>query len=142
MSKGKNGQMLAEEYSHRVRAWIAQRNLARDWDEYAYNNRINRRVLADELDFSKSVCTQNNNIRKLLEDADDHWFRTKAADRASLDAARERAEKHSSVMSSNNGNLIKRVAELEAENRQLRQELAAYKQQQALIECGASGFRL
>ena len=52
MTKGKNGQQIASENVAAVTVWIAERNQRRDWHEYAYNNRINRSVLADELDFS------------------------------------------------------------------------------------------
>lgn len=57
MIKGKNGQQKATENVASVVVWIAERNRLRDWHEYAYNNRINRRVIAEELSFAKSVCT-------------------------------------------------------------------------------------
>lgn len=44
MKKGKNGQQIAAENVALVNAWIEDRNKHRDWDEYAFNNRINRRV--------------------------------------------------------------------------------------------------
>ena len=49
MKKGKNGQQIAIENVALVMAWIADRKTRRDWREYAFNNRINRRVLAEEL---------------------------------------------------------------------------------------------
>lgn len=140
--KGKNGQQLAQENLARVKAWIEERNQRRDWDEYAFNNRINRRVLADELDFAKSVCTQNQAVRKLLEEADALWFHSERIERAAHEAARERAEVRSGQIATSNNALVQRVAELEAENRQLRRDLEAYKQQQVLIEGGAAGFKL
>lgn len=142
MRKGKNGQQIAQENLERVKSWIEERNNQRDWHEYAHNNRINRRVLAQELDFAKSVCTQNQAVRALLEEADALWFNAEQVDRAAHEAARERAERRSSQAASSNNALTQRVAELEAENRQLRRELEAYKKQQALIEGGAAGFKL
>lgn len=142
MTKGKNGQQIATENVASVTAWIEERKERRDWHEYAYNDRINRSVLADELDFSKSVCTQNGAVRALLEAADALWFCEAAVDKAAHEAARERAQIQASRTSSDNNVLQKRLAELEAENRQLRHELNAYKKQQALVEGGAAGFRL
>lgn len=142
MSKGKNGQQKANENVTAVNAWIAERNVRLDWHEYAYNNRINRSVLAEELDFAKSVCTQNSTVRTLLDTADALWFTNESVDKAAHEAARERAQIHSSQTSVDNNALQKRVAELEAENRQLRLDLNAFKKQQALVLGGASGFKL
>ncbi|WP_217906945.1 hypothetical protein [Photobacterium damselae] len=41
-----------------------------------------------------------------------------------------------------NNALAQRIAELEAENRQLRRELTKFKKQQMLDQSGASGFKL
>jgi len=142
MKKGKSGQQIAVENVALVNAWIEERSKRRDWDEYAFNNRINRRVLAEELDFAKSVCTQNEAVRALLDAADGLWFNSKDMDKAAHEAARQRAVIQSGRVSSDNSELKKRVAELETENRQLRRELDAYKRQQALVERGAAGFRL
>jgi hypothetical protein len=142
MSKGKNGQQIAQENILLVKAWVAERNAIRDWHEYEYNGSINRTVLADELGIAKSVCTQNKAVRTLIEEADAIWFRKSNEDKASHEAARERAEKHSSLVSSSNNALTQRIAELEAENRKLQQELIKYKKQQALIQAGAAGFKI
>lgn len=142
MRKGKNGQQIAAENVALVKAWIEERSKRRDWSEYAFNNRINRRVIAEELDFAKSVCTQNEAVRALLEAADGLWFNSEAIDRAAHEAARQRAEIKSGRVSSDNSELKQRVAELETENRQLRRELDAYKRQQVLVERGAAGFKL
>jgi hypothetical protein len=142
MIKGKNGTQKGADNLSAVSAWIAERNARLDWHEYAYNNRINRSALAEELDFSKSVCTQNSAVRMMLDAADAIWFANEAIDRVSHEAARERAQTQSSRVSSDNNALQKRLAELETENRHLRQELNAFKQQQALILGGVSGFKL
>lgn len=142
MTKGKNGQQKASENVASVISWITERNRLRDWHEYAYNNRINRRVIAEELDFAKSVCTQNSAVRKLLDDADAQWFNNEVVDKAAHDAARERAQIQSSRVSSDNSVLLKRLAELEAENQRMRQEIKAMKKQQALVLDGVPGFKL
>jgi cell division protein FtsB len=142
MTKGKNGQQIASENVAAVNAWISERNQRRDWHEYAYNNRINRSVLAVELDFAKSVCTQNSTVRALLDSADALWFKFETLEKAAHEAARDRAQVQSSRVTSDNNELQKRVAELEAENRQLRKDLGAFKKQQALVEGGAAGFRI
>jgi hypothetical protein len=99
-------------------------------------------VVAQELDFAKSVCTQNAAVRSLLEAADAIWFKNEVEDKAAHEAARERAQAQSSRMTADNSDLIKRVAELEAENRQIRRELNAFKKQQSLVEGGLPGFKL
>ena len=142
MTKGKNGQQISAENVALVIAWLEERKERRDWHEYAYNDRINRSVLADELNFSKSVCTQNGTVRALLEAADALWFNSERVEKAAHEAARERAQTQAGRISFDNNALEKRLAELEAENRKLRYELNAYKKQQALVEGGAAGFRL
>lgn len=142
MSTGKNGQQIAKENIKLVKTWIDERNVARDWNEYEYNGKINRRVLSDELGFAKSVCTQNKAVRALIEEADNYWFRKINDDKKSHEAARERAEKRSNNISLNNNALSQRIAELEAENRKLHQELAKYKKQQLLIQAGNAGFKI
>lgn len=142
MTKGKNGQQKATENVASVVVWIAERNRLRDWHEYAYNNRINRRVIAEELSFAKSVCTQNSAVRKLLDDADAQWFNNEVVDKAAHDAARDRAQIQSSRVSSDNSALQKRLAELESENQQIRRELNAFKKQQALLLTGMPGFKI
>ncbi|ADL56407.1 hypothetical protein [Gallionella capsiferriformans] len=142
MTKGKNGQQRALEIIESVKAWIKERNIRLDWHEYAYNNRINRSVLAEELDFAMRACTQNKNLRAILDECDTRWFKSEAADKTAHEAARERAQGQTSRISSENSELQKRIVELEVENRQLRLELNGFKEQQALLECGAAGFKL
>lgn len=142
MTKGKSGQQIAQENIKLVKAWIDARNVARDWHEYEYSGKINRRVLADELGFAKSVCTQNKTVRALIEEADSYWFRKIDENKKSHDAARERTEKQSGIVSMSNNALTQRIAELEAENRQLQRELIKFKKQQMLVQSGAAGFKL
>lgn len=142
MTKGKNGQQIAQENIKLVLTWIDERNAARDWREYEYSGKINRRVLAEELGFAKSVCTQNKVVRALIEEADNYWFRKINEDKKSHGAARERAEKQSSLAVVSNNVLTQRIAELEAENRQLQRELTKFKKQQMLVQSGAASFKL
>ena len=142
MTKGKNGQQIAQENIKLVQAWVDKRNSARDWHEYEYSGKINRRLLAEELNFAKSVCTQNKVVRALIEQADSYWFRKINEDKKSHGAARERAEKQSGLVVVSNNVLTQRIAELEAENRQLQRELTKFKKQQMLVQSGAAGFNL
>jgi hypothetical protein len=142
MIKGKSGQQIAQENLKLVQAWINERNAARDWDEYEYSGKVNRRVLAEELGFAKSVCTQNKAVRTLIEEADGYWFRKIDEDKKSHEAARERAEKQTNMVSMSNNALTQRIVELEAENRQLQRELTKFKKQQNLVQAGAAGFKI
>lgn len=139
--KGKNGQQVAQENIQKVETWIHERNQHRDWHEYEFNNRIKRRALAQELDFAYSVCTQNKAVRKLLEDAEELWFAPRVIEKDAHEAARERAEKRSGKLSSDNSELVQRNAELEAENRRLQRELNAYKEMESLVANGMPGFK-
>jgi hypothetical protein len=141
MNKGKNGQQLAKEYAEQVEAWVVERNKRRDWNEYVFNNRTNRRMLAKELNFSDSVCTQNPEVRKILETADKLWFQVGRVDRKTSNVVVNSKISTSNISATNN-NFANHIARLEVENRELNQELKAYKVQQELIEGGAPGFKL
>jgi hypothetical protein len=140
--KGKSGQQVGQDNKTKVEHWVAERNQVRDWDEYASKGRINRSVVAAELDFGRSVTTQNPEVRKLLEDADKLWFKSEATTKATQEASIERSQELLGKASTANNKLAVRVAELEAENRQLRHKLSAYKRQQSLIEFGAPGCKI
>lgn len=142
MARGKNGQQLAAENVARVEEWIRERTACRDWHECEYNGRVNRRALAEELDFARSVCTQNLAVRSLLEAAEQLWFGSGSQDRAAHEAARERAEKRSGREAAANSQLVRRIAELEAQVYELRKQLAAFKRQQELVSAGEAGFRV
>lgn len=142
MKKGKNGQQLAEENIGSVKAWIASRNELRDWEDYSYNNRINRSLLSAELNFAKSVCTQNKTVRNILDEADNLWF-GKCGEKL---AAKEANVERSILIGQKNSNeakkVLQRVAELEVENAHLRQKLAAHEKLQQLLEVGVAGFKI
>ena len=136
--KGANGLQEAEANVSLVKKWIKQRNISRDWDRYAYSGRINRSALAAELGISKSVMTQNPRVKALLEDHDKRWFKS---ERPCREAAYERAEKASLATSATNNQLIRRIATLEAEARQLRQQLEKYQSLESLVRSGFPGQR-
>ena len=142
MSRRKNGQQKGQENIAKVEAWIALRDDARDWHEYQRNGKINRTALSEELDFGRAVISQNKGVQKLLHEAEERWFARKEVSREAHEAARDRAEKHSAAVASNNNAMSLRIAELEAENRQLRKELKGYREQQAMVEAGMAGFKL
>ena len=136
--KGSNGIQEAEANVALVKQWINERNTHRDWDEYAYSGRINRSVLAGELGISKSVMSQNPKVKALLERQDKLWFKSEVLSR---EAAHERAERATHDVSVTNSQLIRRIAELEAEVRQLLKQLEKHQSLEALVRCGFPGQR-
>jgi CTP synthase (UTP-ammonia lyase) len=144
MQKGKNGQQLAAENVAQVEQWIKRCYERRDWHDYEYNNRINRRILSEKLGFSKSVCTQNRAVRELLEAVEKEWFGDYGdVSHTVHEAPRETAEEPLGLNPAfTNSHLNQRIAELEAEADELRKQLAIFKKQQDLIAKGAAGFRV
>lgn len=142
MKRGKNGQQIAEENIEIVKSWIAQRNELRDWHEYSYNKRINRSLLASELNFAKSVCTQNKAVRNLLDEADKLWFGKYGEKLSAKEANFERSALIEQQNSKETKKVLQRVAELEVENAQLRQKLAAHEKLQQLLDFGIAGLKI
>jgi hypothetical protein len=148
MEKGKNGQQVANESVMALEAWINDRNAQRDYITYKIKGKckLNRTQIAEELDFAKSACYQNSRIKKLLEEAESLWYGKKSPKEsdstASEQAADERAVTRSDQMASQKSTLENRVAELEVVNQELRNKLKKFEQQQALVEGGATGFKV
>ena len=140
VTRNKSGRELAEEYMRRAEDWKRQIETSGTVHEYAYAGRVKRREFARECDFSYSVCTQNEGVRALLQRCDREWYGTEAADKAASSTAVERADKHARSTSSDNSRLMTRVAELEAENRALRQQLASYRELESVVQGGMAGF--
>ncbi|MCG8073717.1 MAG: hypothetical protein N0E59_21255 [Candidatus Thiodiazotropha taylori] len=140
--KGKSGPEVAKENLAKVEDWVAERNRLRDWHEYEHNGKINRSALADELDFARSVTTQNRAVKKILEEKDRLWFQAEPVIKEAQEASLERSNAALGKASAANNKLIARVAELEAENRELRRENAAYRRMKSMIESGEPGFKL
>jgi len=142
---GSSGRQDAKENVKKVTSWIAERNSLRDWDEYKNNlSKINRTALSAELDFGISVPHQNPEVKRLLQNAEQLWF--KKAPRKAAEAAQEASIERSQVQlgktSTENNKLAVRVAELEAENRQLQKELASFRRMRDMIESGMPGFKI
>jgi len=140
--KGKNGQQKAKENVLALETWIEQRNAKRDWGEYEYNGKTNRTVLAEELGFAKSVFSQNKRVKELLLSADEIWFKEKKLEKQAHEDARERSEQRATKISASNNTLVRRNAELEAENRDLKAKIAKFDNLQSLIQSGSPGFKL
>lgn len=138
----KNGQQLKKAYAELANAWVLERNKRLDWKEYEFNHRINRRKLVKEVDFSYSVCTQNKDVRKILESAEQLWFGAEESCIPNPIREAKPLELRTDLTSSSNNKSTKRITKLETEIRELNQQLKAYKVQQALIENGASGFKI
>lgn len=138
--KNKSGAELAKEYFDRAKEWKARTEASGTAHEYVYGGRVKRREFAKECDFSYSVCTQNGDVRKLLESCDLEWFGTESVDKAAENAANERADKRAQKVSSDNSKLKVRVAELEAENKALKKQLKRYQALEAVVQDGMAGF--
>jgi len=140
VTRGKSGKQIGEEYLQRAKAWKTSVEAAGTAHEYAYAERVNRTEVARECGFSRSVCVQNDEVRALIERCDREWFGTEPADQAASSAAVDRAEKRVQTASSDSSRLMARVAELEAENRELRKQLARYQALEAVVQEGMAGF--
>lgn len=138
----KNGQQIAEQNVRKVKDWIELRNSLRDWNQFSYNDRVNRSLLAAELNFAKSVCTQNKTVRNLLDEADNLWFRKYGEKSAAKEAHVERSILIGQKNSNEAKKVLQRVAELEVENAYLRQKLAAHEKLQQLLDVGVAGFKI
>ena len=117
-----------------IEAWIAERDANGDFGEYANGKKVNRKVLASELDCARSVFAQNPTVKALLRDAETRWYGKTPEDSASLEASRDRAEKRSADASSQVSKLTDEVARLKAENYTLRRELERYDAMREVIE--------
>lgn len=140
MTRRKNGKQMGAEYLQRVEAWKARVEGAGTAREYAYSGRVKRTEVARECGFSRSVCVQNERVRALLESCDREWYGTESIDKAASGALVDRAESCPQTASSDNGRLMARIAELEAENRALRQQLARYQALELVVQDGMAGF--
>jgi hypothetical protein len=140
MTKGKNGKQIGAEYLQRVESWKASVESSGTVHEYAYAGRVKRIEVARECGFSRSVCVQNEGVKAILERCDREWYGTEPADQAASRAAVERAELRVQMASSDNSRFMARIAELEAENRALRKQLARYEALEAVIQDGMLGF--
>ncbi|WP_261844257.1 DUF6262 family protein [Aliamphritea ceti] len=122
-----NGKQKGKLYAERVENWIAQRDKAGDFHEYNNGGKINRAALCAELDFSRSVTTQNLTVRDFLDKAEKRWFGEKEkTDSKAHEAARERSEKRANQRASEVSKLEDEIAKLKAENATLRKQLERF----------------
>ncbi|MEI8353955.1 MAG: hypothetical protein WCG22_05545 [Lentisphaerota bacterium] len=124
---------LAQEYAQRVVQWIAERDRRGDHAEYERDGRINRGALCAELDFGRSVLTQNPAVKAALAEAEARWFERRQVDIEAHEAARERAEKRVAERSADVSKLEDELARLKAENALLRRQLERYEAMDEVI---------
>ena len=122
-----NGQTIGNENFEKFEAWVAQRKKQNDKLEYIRNGKLNRSEVAKELGFSRSVFAQNPAVKELALKLDSEWGKLKPAipkSERELVEAREKANEKTKRAESSNSRLLEKVAMLEAENRQLKVQLA------------------
>ena len=61
-----NGQELAQQNIDKFLAWVKERKDCNDWEGYIYGDKLNRRIVAVECNFSKSVLKQNPAVKEAL----------------------------------------------------------------------------
>lgn len=128
-----NGQETGQQYAQRVQQWIAERDAVGDYVEYERAGKINRAALCAELDFGRSVVTQNPIVRECLAEAEGRWFGNKEQDSKAHAAARERSEKRVAQTNADISKLQDEVAKLKAQNSILRRQLEKYEAMDAVI---------
>ena len=121
-----NGQQQARENVQRLTAWIAERNVQKDYGEYERQGKINRQALCVELDFGRSVVNQNPTVRALIEEAESVWYGAKEQDKKAHEAARERSETRVAKTNMEVSRLMDELARVKAENSDLKARLRKY----------------
>ena len=122
-----NGQTIGNENLEKFQAWIDQRKKQNDKLDYIRNGKLNRSEVAKELGFGRSVFAQNPAVKELAIQLDHDWGKLKPAipkSERELVEAREKANEKTKRAESSNSRLLEKVAMLEAENRQLKVQLA------------------
>lgn len=128
----------AKENAEKLTAWIAERDAQQDFVEYERQGKINRQALCEELDFSRSVVTQNPAVKQLIADAEARWYDTQLLDSKAHDAARERSEKRVAQTNADVSLLQDELAKLKAENAALKRALQKYAAMDEVIQ--ATGY--
>jgi len=132
-----NGQIKGQENLDAVKQWVAERDAVGDYGEYERRGIVNRSVLFDELNISRSTFGSNAQIRAIIEEADKRWFGTKEADTKAHKAARERSEKKVAATNAEVNKLMDQIVKLKAENAQLKRENEKYAaMKEILLETG------
>ena len=124
---GLSGRQKAEENVKALLEWIAQRDAVGDYADYENDGKINRKALCAELDFARSVVSQNPAVKSLLQETENRWFGTEHdKDTDSLKAASERTTRKSDMTTAENARLLDELGKLKAENALLKSQLRRY----------------
>jgi len=107
-------------------AWVTERQTRNDYLDYIHRGKLNRTEVSTELGISSSSFRSNPAIKKLAQELDELWGSqqpmtpTSAAEEG---AARVRANDKAKRTEASNSRLLEKIATLEQENRQLRQQV-------------------
>lgn len=63
----KSGQQIAKDNITKFDAWVAEREVANDWQDYLRNGKLNRCEIAIECGFGKSALQQNPAVKRALQ---------------------------------------------------------------------------
>ena len=121
-----SGKQLGKDHAERVQAWIAERDTVGDHLEYERGGKVNRTALCAELDFARSVTTQNPAVRASLLEAERRWYGTCQANTGAHDAARDRTERKSVRLRRALNQALDENARLKSEISLLREKLQKY----------------
>lgn len=121
MSQGRGIEIVAL-----VETWIAERDLAGDYEDYERQGKVNRQALAVELGFARSCYSTNSKLLELLHATECRWFGEKKQTINSYKAAAERSDKKATETTANNNKLTEEIARLKAENLSLRRQLEKF----------------
>ena len=121
-----SGKRLGKNHAERVQAWIAERDAMGDYREYERGGKVHRTILCAELDFARSVTTQNPAVRASLLEAERRWYGTPHGSTDAHDAARDRAEHKSVRLQRALNRALDENARLKSEISLLREKLKKY----------------
>lgn len=121
-----NNQEKAKLNHEKLLSWIQERIRLNDFNEYERNGKINRAALCEELDFSRSVISQNPAVKSEIERVERAWYGKKDESVKSHEAARDRAISKVQMKSSEVNRLQEEIAKLKAENVFLKKKLEKY----------------
>ena len=126
-----NGQQKAQQNVERFLSWSTEREYLNDWRPYIYRGKLNRKIIAEECNFAKSVLLQNPTVREALSQLEIKLEKQGLFTTSSPSAI---ISLPSSIhQPQNNSVLEKRIKELEeknlllkAENEKIRMDLKKY----------------
>lgn len=119
-----NGQQVGQENIAKFETWVATQT-DDDFKHIIYRGQLNRVTIAKEADIGKSALRQNNTIKKALQALEDN-LRERGILPPLTDKAKQDAGKAQEYNSSAKKKRLEnnRIAELEAENIELKAEIA------------------